>query len=77
MEQTYSNSTIRVDEDTNSTTNISNFDQFYVFPRKLEQKTLKGGVFFVSQTNPNIFEYQNLVNTRSPSSPLFLSSLAA
>ena len=62
-------------------TTASNFDYNFLFPIKKSQDSLKGGIFFVSSTSTNggntIYEFNTLVQTRSPTSPLFLSSLAA
>jgi hypothetical protein len=55
----------------------ANFDQNYLFPFKLQKKTLKGGIFFkkpaVADTT---LEFTTLVNTRSPTSFFFLQALA-
>lgn len=73
-------SLISVKADTTDTTE-SNFDYNFLFPIKKSQASLKGGIFFTSATVANgantMYEFRTLVQTRSPTSPLFLSSLAA
>jgi hypothetical protein len=44
---------------------------------KLRQTTLKGGIFFLKNQNSSTYTYYTLVNTRSPTSPFFLSNIAA
>ena len=63
---------MQVEEDTVNTT-VSDFDRWFLFPKKLNQKTLKGGLFFINTQ----YEYTSIVNTRSPTSPFFLGSLGA
>jgi ATP-binding cassette, subfamily A (ABC1), member 3 len=56
---------------------VSSFDQNFLYPLKLSESTLKGGVFFLANSSTNLYEYYTLVNTRSPGSPFFLSSVAS
>jgi ATP-binding cassette, subfamily A (ABC1), member 3 len=58
-------------------TTVTGFDQNLLFPLKLSEPTLKGGIFFVANTSSSLYEYYTLVNTRSPGSPFFLSSIAS
>lgn len=55
------------------------FDQNFLLPKKLAQKTFLGGIFFQQNSNASstIYTYYTLVNTRSPTSPIFLGSLAS
>ena len=70
---------ISVKTDTTDTT-AYDFDYNFLFPIKKSQNTLKGGIFFISGTSTNggnnLYEFNTLVQTRSPTSPLLLSSLA-
>jgi len=63
-----------------SSTNAADFDKNFVFPIKLAQKTLKGGIFFYQNTVTNgsntAYQFNNLIVTRGPTSSLFLSTLA-
>jgi hypothetical protein len=71
---------VSVKSDTSHTT-ASTFDQSYLYPIKLSQTTLKAGIFFYTNSTTSgsntIYQFNTLVQTRSPTSPLFSSSLAA
>lgn len=57
---------------------ITDFDQLFLYPKKLSTKTLKGGIFFKQAVNTDtVYEFSTLVNTRSPTSYFFLPALAA
>lgn len=52
------------------------FDRNFLFPVKLQQKTLKGGIYFKKPAGGDtVMEFTTLVNTRSPTSFFFLQSL--
>jgi hypothetical protein len=72
-------SNIRVETDTTSAS-LADFDYNFLFPRKLEQESLKGGIFFKStaatRDGNTFYHYSTLVNTRSPTSPFLLENLA-
>lgn len=55
----------------------ADFDKNYLYPLKLQQKTLKGGIFFVDPAGGFPLKYTTLINTRSPTSYFFLPTLAA
>jgi hypothetical protein len=73
-----SNVNVQVDS---TNTAVGNFDQNFLHPKKLASATLKGGIFFLNGPTAsggnNLYEYYTLVNTRSPTSPLFLGALAS
>lgn len=70
-------SKVSVVADTTNTA-ASSFDQYYLFPIKKSQTTLKGGIFFVQTAGASsTYPYNTLVQTRSPTSPIFLNSLAS
>jgi hypothetical protein len=72
-------SLINVLQDTTETT-AANFDYNFLFPKKLQQKTLLGGLYFTAKTTvgPNsIYAFNTITNTRSPTSYLYLQTLAA
>jgi hypothetical protein len=73
-------SKVSVQSDTSDTTDTT-FDQNFLLPKKIAQKTLLGGIFFMQSSSVSgsntIYTYNTLVNTRSPTSPIFLGSLAS
>lgn len=60
---------------------VGTFDQNFLLPKKLTNTRLKGGLFFLNgptvSGGNNLYEYYTLANTRSPTSALFLSTIAA
>jgi hypothetical protein len=60
---------------------VGEFDYNTLYAKKLQMPKLKGGLYFYN--NPilsganNIYKYNTLVNTRSPTSFFFLPTLAA
>jgi ATP-binding cassette subfamily A (ABC1) protein 3 len=70
-------SKVSVLSDTTNTV-ATDFDKNFLFPIKKSQATLKGGIFFVqTAAGSTPYPYNTLVQTRSPTSPIFLSSLAS
>jgi len=58
----------------------ADFDKNFLFKKKLAVKTLKGGIFFYTNTvtsgSNTLYRFNTLVSTRTPSSSLFLTNLA-
>ena len=58
----------------------ADFDKNFLYPKKSALKTLKGGIFFYTNTATSggntLYRFNTLVSTRTPSSPLFLTNLA-
>jgi cytoskeletal protein RodZ len=73
-----SNVDVQVDS---TNTAVGNFDQNFLLPKKLASSKLKGGLFFLNgptaSGGDNLYEFYTLVNTRSPTSPLLLTTLAS
>ncbi len=72
-------SRITVLKDTSPNTAI-NFDQNFLFPKKISKKFFPGGIFYNGQSTlsgDTIYEYTTFVNTRIPTSYLYLPTLAA
>lgn len=69
-------SQISVLDDLTSTT-ASDFDRNFLFPKKIS-RSFKGGISFTSALNTDsTFTFRQIVNTRTPTTPLFLQTLAA
>lgn len=72
-------SQVSVSKDTSSTT-ASGFDTTFLKAKKQNTKFLLGGMFFNGQSTSGadtIYEYTTIVNTKVPTSSIFLQTLAA
>lgn len=72
-------SLISVAKDTSSTT-ANNFDQNFLKNKKTSLRFLMGGLFFNGLSTvgaDNVYEYTTIVNTKVPTSSIYLQSLAA
>ncbi len=68
-----------VTKDTTST-NVSAFDQSFLYPKKSNVKFLMGGVYFNGQSTlsgDTIYSFTTVANTRVPTSAFYLQTLAA
>lgn len=71
---------VSVQEDSTDST-AATFDKNFLLPKKQAQTTLLGGLFFQQSSTASgsntIYTYNTVANTRTPTSPLFLSTLAS
>lgn len=68
-----------VSKDTSST-NAVNFDTNYLKNKKISTKFLMGGLFFNGPSTvgtDTVYEYTTVVNTKVPTSSIYLQTLAA
>jgi hypothetical protein len=72
-------SLMSVSPDTSTT--AADFDQVFLFPLKSQKPKMKGGIFFntaaITNGTNTLYGFTTLVNTRSPTSPFFLTNVAS
>lgn len=72
-------SQITVTKDTTSTT-ATTFDSTFLLPKKSSVNFLMGGIFFNGQAtlgSETLYQYTTVANTKVPTSPIYLQTLAA
>lgn len=70
-------SAISVLDDTTAAQTAINFDKDFLLPKKVS-RTFKGGIYFTpAVTADATYSFRQIVNTRAPTSSLFLQTLAA
>ncbi|MFM7856536.1 MAG: hypothetical protein ACKO96_32595, partial [Flammeovirgaceae bacterium] len=70
-------SSISVLDDTTPAQTAVNFDKNFLLPKKVS-RTFKGGIYFTSAVASDAsYSFRQIVHTRTPTSSLFLQTLAA